>query len=262
MKQIRLLARADDAGLSISANKAIRAAVRQGIVRNISLLAPAPEIAAAAELLRDLRDEADFGFHVCFTAEWASLRWSPLSGRLNAATFTRKDGTFPYTIRELLSINNGIGPDLDAMEREVDNQYSKLRDLGFELRYLDEHMGVGDVPGLAERLFTFATEHSLIVDRVARGAGDLVPLPGWNGPGPHPGTELADCISMAPDGSYIVVGHPMFKSPEMERLYAPGKEKGSAMAERNRERRMFTDIEIVDYCENAEVSLIRYSDLG
>lgn len=261
MKKIRLLARADDAGLSIAANKAIRASAKQGIVRNVSLLAPAPEVEAAAELLRDLNEQVDFGLHVCFTAEWIRPRWQPLSGRGNCASFTRPDGTFPYTLADLLAVSGSVGPDLDAMMREVEDQYAKLRDLGIEVRYLDEHMEAGAIPGLAERLATFAVEHFLVFDRQVRSQGVVQPLPGWSVPGPHPGTELADCISAAPDGTYIVVGHPMFKSEAMELLQLPGGAKGEAMGDRNRERRMFADIEIVDYCENAGIQLVRYSEL-
>ena len=44
MDSIRLVTRADDAGLNKTVNRAIRSAANDGIVRNISLMAPAPAI--------------------------------------------------------------------------------------------------------------------------------------------------------------------------------------------------------------------------
>ena len=86
MEGIRLVTRADDAGLNLTSNKAIRASVRQGIVRNVSLLAPGPYIEHAAETLGDLAGQADFGLHLCLTAEWANLRWGAVSDPKNVTS--------------------------------------------------------------------------------------------------------------------------------------------------------------------------------
>jgi hypothetical protein len=48
----------------------------------------------------------------------------------------------------------------------------------------------------------------------------------------------------------------------MEYVRGPGQKPGEVMMARSRERRMFADIEIVDYCEVAEIRLLRYSDLA
>ena len=257
MSKIRLVTRADDAGISAVANRAVRDTVTQGIVRNISLMAPAPAIRSAYDYLGDLSDRVDFGVHVTLTAEWQNMRWRPLTGSDRSAGFVRKDGTMHMTVAGL----SAMEPDLDAIMEEVSAQYDLLSNLGFDISYLDEHMNVGDIPGLAEHLEEFAREHRLISNRRLASEEALIWLPGWEGPGEHPGTELADYLSQTEGGTYLLVGHPATKDEEMQAFRLEGQSAGEVAIERNRERRMFMDIEIVDYCENVGIELLRYSDI-
>ena len=258
MNGIRLLTRADDAGMNTTANQAIRAAARQGIVRNVSILACGPAVKDAVEVLGDLAGTVDFGFHVCLTAEWENLRWGPVSEKASVASILRADGTLPFTCEELA----GLSPDPDHMMAEIGAQYEYLCSLGITPSYLDEHMGVGAAVGLTDRLEQFARERGLVYNRRLIVLGAVKPVPGWNGPAEHPGTELADALAEAGPGTYLVVGHPAFKTPEMGRAHLPGHPTGEAMIQRNRERRMFADIEIVDYCDNVEVELLRYASFA
>jgi hypothetical protein len=257
MKGIRLVTRADDAGMNQTENKAIRSTVRQGIVRNVSLLAPGPEIEHAAEILGDLAGEADFGLHVCITAEWANLRWGPVADVSRVTTLLRSDDTFPYTLEEL----EGLSPNIEEMMIEVTAQFERLQSLGFTIKYLDTHMGVGKVAGLSARLAAFAEQNGLIDGNAFLDNGTIERIPGWPGPGEHPGTELADHLASIEKGTYLLVGHPGFKTDEMEELRLPGRRSGGVLLSRNRERRMFADIEIVDYCENVGIELVKYSSL-
>ena len=257
MSGIRLITRADDAGMSAVANRAIRETVEQGIVRNVSLMAPAPAIRSAYAVLGELADRVDFGLHVCLTAEWENLRWKPLISREAAESFIRDDGTMHHSVGEIAA----AGPDIDAMMAEVAAQLDLLRNLGFSVTYLDEHMWVGEVPGLADRLGEFAQANGLIRDRVLLESGTIAGVPDWSGPDEHPGTELADHLSQVPPGTYLLVGHPARKDEDMQQLRLPGQPAGQAAQERNRQRRMFMDIEIVDYCENVGIELLRYTDI-
>ena len=254
MSEIRLVTRADDAGMHPVANRAIRDSVTHGIARNVSLMAPAPAIRNAFDLLGDLGDVVDFGLHVTLTAEWQTLRWRPLSNG-DALSFVRPDGTMHLTVAELAEAK----PDLDEMMREVEAQYDLLTNLGFRLGYLDEHMRVGEVPGLADRLGAFARERGLVFNRGLLANGSLGPLPGWPGPAEHPGTELADHLAQTAAGTYLLVGHPATKDEEMHKIRHEGQAPGEEALSRNRQRRMFMDIEIVDYCENVGIELLRYS---
>ena len=225
MSGIRLVTRADDAGLLPVANHAIRDTATEGIVRNISLMAPAPAIRNAFEVLGDLGDRVDFGLHVTLTAEWQTPRWRPLVDRDVAAGFVRPDGTMHHTVDDLAAAD----PDLDAVMREVEAQYELLLNLGFTLTYLDEHMRTGAVLGLAERLGDFARNHGLVSDRALQEDGIIAPLPGWQGPGEHPGTELADHLSQVEPGTYLLVGHPATKAEEMQQVHRSGADRKSVV---------------------------------
>lgn len=258
MDGIRLLTRADDAGLNVTTNKAIRASVRQGIVRNVSFMAPAPEITHAADTLGDLAKQVDFGLHLCLNAEWTNLRWGPVSSPDDVGSLLRDDGSFPSTPTELADQS----PVIEEMIKEAEAQLDFLAKLGIAVSYLDEHMAVGSTFDLHEPLENFAKKNGLVYDRTLAGAGRISNLPGWDGPGEHPGTELADHLATVPAGTYRLVGHPAFKTGEMGELRLPGKPAGSQFFLRNRQRRMFADIEIVDYCENVGVDLLRYSQFA
>lgn len=255
---VRLVTRADDAGTTRTTNRAIRAAARDGIVRNVSLMAPAPEIEHAAETLLELGETIDFGLHVTLVCEWQNLRWGPVSDPSAVGSLLRRDGTMSPTVSDL----NLLRPRMEELLLEVEAQYDRLRSLGFTLRYLDEHLGVGAINGLGEQLERFAAGKGLVCDRSLHDSRRLVDLPGWHGPAEHPGTELADFLAGVPAGTYLLVGHPGFKEEEMQLLRLPGHEAGEAALMRNRDRRMFMDIEIVDYCQNVGIELLRYSELG
>ncbi len=257
MDGIRLVTRADDAGLNKTTNRAIRSAVKDGIVRNISLMAPAPAIEDAADTLLDLADGIDFGLHVTLTSEWDAVRWGPVTESANVPGLVRRDGTFHLKVSEL----DAERPGTDQLMGEVVAQYNRLENLGFTLTYLDEHMLVGSVGALADGMRSFAAAHGLACDRDLQTGGKLTLLPDWAGPGEHPGTELADYLSGVNTGTYLLFGHPGTKDEEMQFLKGPGGRSGEVAMRRNRERRMFMDIEIIDYCENAGIELLRYSRL-
>jgi len=257
MDTIRLVTRADDAGLNKAMNRAIRSAVKDGIVRNISLMAPSPAIEDAADTLLEFAHTVDFGLHLTLTSEWDSVRWGPIRESATVPGLVRRDGTFHLRVDEL----DAASPSTDELMGEVDAQYNRLKSLGFSLSYLDEHMLVGSVGALADGLRSFAVDHNLACDRALRADGTLSSLTDWAGPGEHPGTELADHLSGTDAGTYLLVGHPGTKDDEMQLIRVPGGRPGEVAVRRNRERRMFMDIEIIDYCANAGISLLRYSEI-
>jgi hypothetical protein len=257
VSRIRLVTRADDAGLNPTVNRAIQSAARQGIVRNISLMAPAPAIEHAVKAFRDLGDIADFGLHVCLTSEWQNVRWGPVASAAEVPSLLEEEGNFPHTTSDLAALE----PESNQVLLEVEAQFARLRELGFSLSYLDDHMLAVEALGMSEALSKFAEKHGLIYDGGLRRGGVITRLPGWDGPDEHPGTELADHLAATAPGTYLLVGHPGFKTEDMERLRLPGQPRGEVLTDRNRERRMFADIEIVDYCDSAAIDLLRYSQL-
>lgn len=258
MNKKRLLTRADDAGLSRTVNRAVAASARQGIVRNISLLAPGPEITGAARSLKAVQGTVDFGLHVCLTAEWQNLRWGPVSPASDIPKIVQDDNSFFHAVDDL----SAQSPNVDDLMIEVRAQFDRLTELGFTLSYVDEHMGVGRIDGFADGLRAFCKEKGLIYDRDLAEGERYTRLPGWSGPAEHPGTELADQLAATPPGTYLLVGHPGYKENDVLRLRRPGQDAGIEGLARNRQRRMFMDIEIVDYCETSGIRLLRYTDLA
>ncbi|MFP4551337.1 MAG: ChbG/HpnK family deacetylase [Spirochaetales bacterium] len=257
MSTIRLVTRADDAGMHTAANHAIAETIKNGIVQNVSLMAPTSAIRNAYQTLSEFAGKVDFGLHVALTCEWQNLRWQALTAKHGGDGFTRRDGTMHVSVDEFIEAK----PDLDAVMAEVEAQLELLTNLGFSISYIDEHMLVGRTPGLAERLADFATSHGLVYDRTLRENGTLADFPSWAGPREHPGTELADQLSTMDDGTYLLVGHPVNKDEELQRIHLRDEPAGKMLQDRNRQRRMFMDIEIVDYCENVGIELCRYTRL-
>jgi hypothetical protein len=220
-------------------------------------MAPAPAIEDAADTLLELADGIDFGLHVTLVSEWDSVRWGPVTTSSQVPGLVRRDGTFHLQVGEL----DAAGPSKDELMGEVEAQYNRLRSLGFTLAYLDEHMLVGSVGTLAEELRAFASAHDLAYDRDLQSDGSLALLPDWAGPDEHPGTELADYLSGVGTGTYLLYGHPGTKDEEMQFLKVPGGRQGEVVMRCNRERRMFMDMEIIDYCENAGIRLLQYSKI-
>ena len=64
-----LITRADDFGSSHSANQAIYEVSKKGIVKNVSVMACAPYLEEAAEMLASSKD-VTFGMHSVINAEW------------------------------------------------------------------------------------------------------------------------------------------------------------------------------------------------
>lgn len=73
-----LITRADDFGSSHSANQAIYEVSKKGIVKNVSVMACAPYLEEAAEMLASSKD-VTFGMHSVINAEWDRVVWGPVA---------------------------------------------------------------------------------------------------------------------------------------------------------------------------------------
>lgn len=233
--RIRLVTRADDAGSSRSANRAIRQACVDGLVRNVSLMAPCAHIADAAEQLRDLPGIC-FGMHVTLNCEWDAPRWGPLSPPAAVPTLVEADGTFTRFPMHLHERRAAV----DEMLVEVAAQLARLRALGFRVSYLDQHMGVGWVCGLGERLTAFAEREGLLdADRLVPGLPEA-PTPAPPGPDHHVEGLIARLAASAP-GTYVALGHPCHDDAEMGLVHGAGALPGEVGRDRDGQRRMFLD---------------------
>ena len=252
--RIRLVTRADDAGSSRSANRAIREACVAGLARNVSLMAPCPHIADAAAVLRDLPGVC-FGMHVTLNCEWEVPRWGPLSPASAVPSLVEADGSFTRFPVHLHERNAAV----DEMMVEVAAQLAHLRALGFRLSYLDQHMGVGWVCGLGERLSAFAAREGLIdADRVVRGLPEA-PTPASPGADQHV-DDLIARLAASPPGTFMALGHPCYDDAEMALVHGAGASAGEVGRDRDGQRRMFLDPRVRAAFAKHDVAAITYAE--
>lgn len=255
--QLRLITRADDAGSNETANRAILETCRDGIVRNVSLMAPCSAIDHAARVLRDL-DGVCFGVHTTMNAEWDRVRWGPVLGPAAAPELTDSNGHFLQTTRELAA----RGPSLSAVMAEVAAQLALLRDLGFDICYADAHMGwTRSVAGACEAMEAWCAAEGLVFH--ARRTRSLPP-PAPQLPRQDPVAQLLSSLEIAmaqpPPRQYALVGHPAYDTAEMWELGHAGYPPEQVVRGREWERRRFTDPLVREFCLRHNVVLTRYDD--
>lgn len=256
--RIRLITRGDDLGCARSLNRAIKECYERGILKNCSVLAATPYVEEAARMLAKAKGLC-FGLHCDLTSEWDNVRWKPVAPRAQVPSLVGKDGTLHQT-------NEAVWANAKADEAliELQAQLDRVRRLGFDIKYADLHMGtVARVPNLAEQ-FGFWCRRERIID--TRGIGKPLPnLPSaWNNPGrmkqgDYP-EQLITALTVAPDGEYLLVGHPAYDDKETRNLGHDGYPGASVAVNLNWERLGFTDPRLVRFCRAQGVEPIRYDE--
>ena len=250
-----LVARADDAGMCRTVNVAIRDACRQGIVRNVSVMVPAPAFAEAAEIFRKMDDIA-VGLHLDLTAEWAAPRWGPILPPEEVPTLVDEDGNFFHTPRELAA--NGATP--EHMQAETLAQLQRARDHGLDIAYLDAHMGVGRVNELYVWLRDFCERENLVYNGELFRQGRLRRLPAVEGAADQV-ERVVKGLEMAEPGVYLLVGHPVYVTDEMETAHLPGQAPGIEARRRDEQRRMLMESAVLNAVRDLNVDLLKYTEV-
>ena len=240
MTGVRLIVRGDDAGSCDSADEAIAECCRAGVLRNVSVMVPGPTFAAAAHLLSDIPDIC-LGLHVTLNAEWDTVKWGPVLPPAQVPSLVDERGHFLPTPLHLHERRAST----DEMMAEVEAQLAKARAFGLPVAYLDEHMGVGWLPGLDERLAALCAREGLVY---------AAPIPGL--PNAGDGDDLVDRwandIRRAAPGAYVLVTHPGHDTPDMQAF------GGTVAQERDAERRALLSPRLRDALESPGVEPTRY----
>ena len=238
---IRIVTRGDDAGMCHTANIAIYDAYKKGILRNVSVMVPAPAFEEAAEIFSTLQG-VTVGLHVDMTAEWEHLRWGPVLSPDEVPTLVDQHGFFFQSGQSLAK----RGALLEHMQSEVRAQLNKARSEGLDIQYLDEHMGVGWINGLGAWLDDFCEKEGLVSNRTLFHQGKLQRFPRFADAETLVDRVLAGMRNTEP-GTYLLVGHPAYITEEMREAYLPGQSPGIEALNRDWQRRMFMEHSILDY---------------
>ncbi len=134
-----LIVTADDLGMSVAINEAIRDAARAGIVTAAGILANG----GALESARDAAlDATDLGVHLNLTE---GLPLLPVS---EVTSLVGRDGSFHSLPNLVFRASLGLVR-ADQVVRECEAQIDRMRRLGFPISYADSHQHIHAHPRLA-----------------------------------------------------------------------------------------------------------------
>ncbi len=230
MKDVRFITRADDAGSSRSANRAISSVLRAGFIKNVSIMAPGGFVDDAAELFADKKGIC-FGLHATLNAEWDRVKWGPVYAGLENSGLVDEKGMFLPDPKLFTQTK----PSLDIILKELDAQLDKLSRSGFDIRYVDSHMLPEMwVAGLEDAMDAWAQRKGLLYHMYYY----ALP-PGWERVAKDP-QQLLPVLRELPSGQYFYLIHPAFSGAEM--LLTGNSETSSEQVAKDRdaEARMFS----------------------
>lgn len=199
----RIITRADDYASSRSANAAIARTVEVGFIKNVSIMAPGPYLAEAAQLLAHRKDIC-FGFHMTLNAEWDNVRWGPVAAKEQVPSLVDRAGYF-YQDPSLFQHHP---PSLQEILIECEAQLDKLTAAGFNISYADSHMlPERFIPGLQEELDRWMEAKGLINHRYYYNF--------FPGGVPDGAESFERVLGGLTDEQYFFLSHPALYSEEM-----------------------------------------------
>lgn len=250
MPKIRIVTRGDDSGSCNSANRAIADAFEKGVLRNASIMVPAPAFRAAARMYRHL-DGLCIGLHGTITDEWNTHRWGPVLGKERVPSLVMGDGTFFKSTRALWDNK----PDNDEIIAELKAQLELARSEGLNIEYLDTHMAFGWFEGLHPILNDFAKSEGLIYSPEG-----LIRLSRVEGEFSDPVEQLLARLDATEQGkTYLLVAHPCYDEGDIQQMTYGDQLPGEIAKERDWQRRMFMDQRVIEYFHKNNIDPIPYN---
>jgi predicted glycoside hydrolase/deacetylase ChbG (UPF0249 family) len=153
-----LIVNADDFGVYHAVNAAILRALRDGVARSTTLMAPCPWALHAMRLLRDYPEIA-FGVHLTVIAEFADYRWGPLTPRNRVPSLLDETGFFYSNDRQAELLTRAR---LDELEAEFRAQIEAVLGAGLRPTHLDWHcLRDGGRPDIFDLTRGLAREYGL-----------------------------------------------------------------------------------------------------
>ncbi|BAM03193.1 ChbG/HpnK family deacetylase [Phycisphaera mikurensis] len=253
--RIELVTRGDDAGAGRSANAAIAGCHDRGTLRNASVMGCGPALADAADRFRT-RPALCIGLHACLNSEWTHPRFGPVLSPSRVPSLVGPDGCFLPTPMDLHERRF----DPEEAVAEVRAQLGRVRAAGLRPVYLDEHMGVGWLPGLRVRLIDLAERENLLL--VEGRVPPLPPIPGAaDDAETDPAQRLLDRLRAAPPGRHLLVTHPMLDDAEAAAWCGPEAPPGRTAAIRSGDRRLLEDPRLLRFFDGIRAAAVRYDEV-
>jgi chitin disaccharide deacetylase len=247
---IRIITRADDLGSFLSATPAILETCEQGCCRNVSVLAGAPALAQAAKAMAG-RSDICFGLHAAISCEWDHPRWGPCADPARVPALLAEDGG--------LVANPGIvhsrGVPTEQILLELQAQLDRLRELGFDIRYMDTHMPWDWLYELGcedQRLESMLSQWSRARGLIYWQQAPVKKLPRSE--------QTTDWNALVDDGLYLWVGHPCYDDEEMRRVVPAGGQAGEVGTQRDQQRLAFVQATTLAEIERRGIRCIRYDE--
>lgn len=255
--QLYLIVRADDCGSNQSVNKSVLDVYNSkvGMMRNVSLMANGFAIEDAARMFAEVNtEELCFGVHLTLNAEWDRVRWGAVSSKNEVPSLYDKEGFLhqtPLAFEE-------AGVSIDEVFLEMDKQLEKLRTLGFNIIYADEHMAFGNhLTGYEERFARWCEKSGVINWRNC-----LQRIPPLSEGETH--DDIVDQtikrLEQLNSGIYTLVTHPAYESEEMNQLGTENNSGEAISFERNNDRLMLKSKKLLEYCRRRNIRCIRYDE--
>jgi predicted glycoside hydrolase/deacetylase ChbG (UPF0249 family) len=255
---IRLITRGDDLGSFQAANHAIVDAHRNGILKNTSVMVPAPAFAHGAELLKAEKGLC-LGLHITLTAEWDAPRWGPVAPREKVRSLIDEQGFF---FSDPLKIHQH-GVNLDELMLEIQTQLDLARKAGLKIEYVDEHMGVSWIhpegkpdSRLSSLLGPWCKKEGLVWDQSIK----KDPLPELENKTLSFKENFLRRLETAGPGTYLLVTHPAYDTPEMQAVTSSFCPAGTLGKSREADYKLLCDPEFVHSLRNKGVEIIKYTD--
>jgi predicted glycoside hydrolase/deacetylase ChbG (UPF0249 family) len=258
---LRLIVRGDDMGSSQASNEAVIRCFKDGVMRDVELMAVGPWFPEAARLLRE-NPALDVGLHLTLTSEWDNVKWRPLT---TAPSLVGRDGYFhpmiwphPHYGKERALKEQAWK--LDEIERELRAQIELTKRDVPHLSHLSDHMGFqalgAEVVALVKRL---AGEYALDIDPEPLG----VKWVGWDGKPETPSQKVESFVRVLEGlgpGTWIFVDHPALDTPEMRAVGHVGYE--NVAVDRQGVTEAWTSPAAKDVVRRRAIELIGYRDLS
>lgn len=253
MPKIQIITRGDDSGSCHSANKAIADAFKHGLMKNTSIMVPAPVFREAAQMYKEM-DGLCIGLHATITDEWNTHRWGPVLDPREVPSIVMPDGTF---FKDTHSIWENK-PNYDEILAEIKAQLDLARSEGLTISYMDTHMAFSWFNGLDPLLSELAESEELIY----RPKG-ISQLPRITGGFADPVERLLATFNGAESGqTYMVVGHPCYDSGDIQQMTYGDHKPGEIAKDRDWQRRMFMGNRVMEYFEKNDMQAIAYTEVN